>query len=106
MTTSIAGWIDLEDEVLRRAHQKHGGEGYGKWMKISGYFKRWDNKKCWDRWNSTLNPAIKHATQRGSGPSSTEKEIELNYKELVSKSSLVTEVNCFCLHTQLLNSLS
>ena len=57
---SRAGWIDLEDEVLRRAHQKHGGEGKGKWATMSEYFKRWDNEECWQRWKQSINPYIKH----------------------------------------------
>ena len=101
-----SGWIDLEDEVLRRAHQKHGDEGRGKWVKISGYFIKRKSNQCRKRWECALNPAIKRTKQGGSGPSISEKDIELNYKELISKSSLVTEVSVFCLHTQLQNSLS
>ena len=93
--TSIAGWIDLEDEVLRRAHQKHGDEGRGKWVKVSGYFIKRESEQCKMRWRYTLNSFIKRAKRGGSGPSSAEKEIVLNYKELVSKSSLVTEVGTF-----------
>ena len=96
----------MEDEVLRRAHQKHGGEGRGKWVKISGYFIQRDNDECTRRWRCNLDPAIKSAKRGGSGPSIAEKDSELNYKELVSKSSLVTKVSIFRLHTQLLNSLS
>ena len=105
MIVSSTFWIDLEDEVLRRAHQTHGDEDK-KWVKVSGYFIQRDEMKCQVRWFHTLNPAIKRAKQGGRGPSSAEKDIELNYKKLVSKSSLVTKVSIFCLHTQSLNSLS
>ena len=54
------GWTALEDEVLRRAHQKHGGEGEGKWVRMSEYFKRWDNEECNRRWNKSIKPGIKH----------------------------------------------
>ena len=101
---SRAGWIDLEDEVLRRANQKHEDEDR-RWAKVSGYFIKRDKVQCKERWRKTLNPAIKRANQDGSGPSSTEKDIELNYKELVSESSLVTKVR-FCLHTHSFYSLS
>ena len=50
----------MEDEVLRRAHQKHGGEGRGRWVKMSKYFNRRDGKKCKDRWNISIKPGIKH----------------------------------------------
>ena len=103
--TTIAGWIDLEDEVLRRAHQKHGDEGK-KWAKISGYFIQKERDQCKNRWYKALNPAVKRAKQEGSGPSSTEKGIDLNFKELVSKSSLVTKVRIIAFHTKHLNSLS
>ena len=99
-----AGWIDLEDEVLRRAHQKHGSEDR-KWVKVSGYFEEKEPQQCRNRWRRALNPAIKRAKRGGSGQSSSEKDIDLNYKELVFESSLVTEVGSFCLHTLLLNSL-
>ena len=62
---STDGWTDLEDEVLQRAHQKHGGEGWGKgakgkWVMMSEYFKRWDNEDCWNRWDRSIKPGIKH----------------------------------------------
>ena len=53
------GWTALEDEVLRRAHQKHGGEEE-KWAKMSKYFMRRDNYSCEKRWNTSINPDIKH----------------------------------------------
>ena len=52
-------WTALEDEVLRRAHQKHGGEEE-KWAKMAEYFNRRDNIHCKRRWNSSIKPGIKY----------------------------------------------
>ena len=52
------GWTALEDEVLRRAHQKHGEEEE-KWVKMSEYFNERDYHDCWNRWNHTMKPNIK-----------------------------------------------
>ena len=45
--------------MLRRAHQKHGGEK-DKWVKMSKYFKQWDNDDCLQRWYRSIKPDIKH----------------------------------------------
>ena len=84
----------MQDEVLRRAHQEHRDDD-GKWETIAGYFRNRKSKQCFNRWFHVLNPAIKRAKQGGSGSSSLEKDIEVNYKELVSESSLVIQVSIF-----------
>ena len=87
------GWTALEDEVLRRAYQKHGEEGYGKWRKVSGYFTRKDHKQCCNRWRRSLDPHKKLRKRGGTNPSpSVVKIFDSEYKELVCKSNLVTKV--------------
>ena len=86
-------WTSLEDEVLRRAHQKHGEVGYGKWRKVSGYFTRKDHKQCCNRWRRSLDPHKKPRKRGGTNPSpSVVKNFDSEYKELVCKSNLVTKV--------------
>ena len=83
-TNRSTDWTSLEDEVLRRAHQKHGEEE-GKWAKISGYFTRRKLRDCSNRWRF-LRPALH--------PAPLPEEIDdSDYKELVGKSDLVTKVS-------------
>ena len=53
------GWTALENEVLRRAHQKHKGEE-DKWVKVLEYFNRRDCENCRLRWEKSIKPGIKH----------------------------------------------
>ena len=92
-TTSI-DWTSLEDEVLRRAYEKHGEEGRGKWAKMSGYFTCRKVRDCSSRWYNCLDPDKKPRKQKGKNPSKSAEEIlDSEYKDLVGKSDLVTEVS-------------
>ena len=93
-TNRSTDWTSLEDEVLRRAHQKHGEVGYGKWRKVSGYFTRKNHKQCYDCWRRSLNPHKKPKDGGCKDPSTLPEEIDdSDYKELVGKSDLVTKVS-------------
>ena len=90
----------MQDEVLRRAYEKHRTD-QDFWANVSAYFTRIQAKACSARWYTVLNPDIKSGKQRCKKPIKqrckkpipVEEILDSEYKELVCKSNLVTEVS-------------